>query len=177
MHHVIGASTETNRLCQKFIEYFANVFRNQMVGRVKGSLEPKPLHPSLIRPEALRFDTDELVLDKGALKIVDVRVEAAPVVDAPVAVASVEESPAAARNPGGAAPVADWGLADQEVFRLMNQNGEFIDGDPEWNAQARLEKVISDYCEATFHIRPGENTVRTHVRKALKLWRQRRTET
>jgi hypothetical protein len=148
-----------------------------MVGRIKGSLETKPLEPALIRPEALRFDPDELVLDKGELIIVDVRVGPAPVVDAPVAVASVKESPAAARNPGGAAPVADWGMVAQEVFRLMDENGEFIDGDPEWNAQARLEKAISDYCETTFHIRPGENTVRSHVRKALKLWRKRRTET
>ena len=49
-----------------------------MVGRIKGSLETKTLEPALIRPEALRFDPDELVLDKGELIIVGVRVEAAP---------------------------------------------------------------------------------------------------
>ena len=87
------------------------------------------------------------------------------------------ESPGADHDPGGRPPVVDWGMVDDEVYRLMDENGEFIDGDSEWNAQARLETVISDYCEATFHIRPGENTVRTHVRKALKPWRQRRTET
>jgi hypothetical protein len=172
-----NAVSESRALCERFVEHFADVFRNQMVGRIKGSSETKPLEPALIRPEALRFDPDELSLDKGELVIVDVRVAPAPVADAPVAVASVEESPPAARNPGGAAPVADWGMVDQEVFRLMDENGEFIDGDLQWNAQARLEKAISDYCETTFNIRPGENTVRTHVRKALKLWRQRRTET
>ena len=49
-----------------------------MVGRTKGSRETKPLEPALIRPEALRFDPDELVLDGGELIIVDVRVEPAP---------------------------------------------------------------------------------------------------
>ena len=170
-------SLEIASLCGKFIEHFVDAFRDRMVGRRKGTLERKPLEPDLVRAWALRFDPDELVCDGGELIIVDVRVDPAPVVDAPVGVASVEESPAAARNSGGAAPVADWGMVDQEVFRLMDENGEFIDGDPEWNAQARLEKAISDYCETTFHIRPGENTVRTHVRKALKLWRQRRTKT
>jgi hypothetical protein len=164
-------------LCGRFIQHFADAFRDQMVGRKKGTRKVKPLDPALITAETLRFDPDELVLDGGELVIVDVRVEPAPVVGTPVVVASVEESPAATRNPGGAAPIADWGMVDQEVFRLMDENGEFIDGDPEWNRQARLEKAIRDYCEATFHILPGENTVRTHVRKALQLWRQRRTET
>jgi hypothetical protein len=49
-----------------------------MVGRIKGSLERKPLDPALITAETLRFDPDELVLDGGELIIVDVRVEPAP---------------------------------------------------------------------------------------------------
>jgi hypothetical protein len=70
--------SESRTLCKKFVEHFADVFRNQMVGRTKGSRETKPLEPALIRPEALRFDPDQLVLDKGELTIVDVRVEPAP---------------------------------------------------------------------------------------------------
>ena len=69
--------SESRTLCKKFVEHFADVFRNQMVGRTKGSRETKPLEPALIRPEALRFDPDELVLDKGELIIVDVRINAA----------------------------------------------------------------------------------------------------
>jgi hypothetical protein len=72
--HEVSAS---RALCKKFVEHFADVFRNQMVGRTKGSRETKPLEPALIRPEALRFDPDELVLDKGELPIVCVRVEPA----------------------------------------------------------------------------------------------------
>ena len=76
-----GSGTEVgdfNKLLKKFVEHFADVYRHQMVGRIKGSLETKTLEPALIRPEALRFDPDELVLDKGELIIVGVRVEAAP---------------------------------------------------------------------------------------------------
>jgi hypothetical protein len=177
MDSLVMELLQADRLCRDCIQLFVDAVRSRMVGRIEGTLKMKRLDPALITTETLRFDPDELVLDEGKLIVVNVRVESAPVVDATVGVASVEESPAAARNPGGAPPVADWGMVDQEVFRLMDENGEFIDGDPEWNAQARLEKAISDYCETTFHVHPSGNTVRTHVRKALKLWRQRRTET
>jgi hypothetical protein len=70
--------SESRALCKKFVEHFADVFRSQMGGRIKGSLETKPLEPALIRPEALRFDPDELVLDKGELTVVDVRGEPTP---------------------------------------------------------------------------------------------------
>jgi hypothetical protein len=70
--------SESSALCKKFVEHFADISRNQMVGRTKGSRETKPLEPALIRLEALRFDPDELVLDKGELIIVDVRIEPAP---------------------------------------------------------------------------------------------------
>jgi hypothetical protein len=71
-------------LCGKFVTHFADVFRDQLVGRIKGTLEIKPLDPALIRVGALRFDPDELVLDGGALIIVDVRVEPAPAAKAAV---------------------------------------------------------------------------------------------
>jgi hypothetical protein len=69
---------ESSALCWKFVEHLCDVFRNQMVGRIKGEARSLELEPALIRPEALRFDPDELVLDKGKLIIVDVRVEPAP---------------------------------------------------------------------------------------------------
>jgi hypothetical protein len=72
------ASLETDRLCWRCIQRFADVFRNQMVGRIKGTLEMRPLDPALITAETLRFDPDELVLDGGELIIVDVRVDPAP---------------------------------------------------------------------------------------------------
>jgi hypothetical protein len=68
-------SVEMDWLCAKFIKHFADVFRDQMVGRKKGTRKVKPIDPALVRSLALRFDPDELVLD---IIIVDVRVEPAP---------------------------------------------------------------------------------------------------
>jgi hypothetical protein len=70
--------SETRRVCRECIQLFADAFRNQMVGRIKGTPEIKPLDPALISVETLRFEPDELVLDEGELIIVDVRVEPAP---------------------------------------------------------------------------------------------------
>jgi hypothetical protein len=71
-------SYEISELCRTCIEHFADAFRSQMVGRIKGTLDMKPLDPALITVETLRFDPDELVLDEGKLIIVDVRIEPAP---------------------------------------------------------------------------------------------------
>jgi hypothetical protein len=91
----------SNELRKKFVEHFADVYRDHpWTGRAQGTLETRRLEPRQIRAGALRFDPDELVLDKGKLVIVDVRIEPTPAkpedgaIDAPAAAASVEEAPA-----------------------------------------------------------------------------------
>ena len=89
----------SNELRKKFVEHFADVYRDHpWTGRAQGTLETRRLEPRQIRAGALHFDPDELVLDKGKLVIVDVRIEPAKpedgAIDAPVAAASVEEAPA-----------------------------------------------------------------------------------
>jgi hypothetical protein len=76
------------------LEHFSDVFCDHTwIGRAQGTLETRRLEPRQIRAGALRFDPDELVLDKGKLVIVDVRIEPAPAkpedgaIDAPVAAA------------------------------------------------------------------------------------------
>ena len=93
----------SNELRKKFVEHFADVFRDHpWTGRAQGTLETRRPEPHQIRAGALRFDPDELVLDKGKLVIVDVRIEPVPTkpedgaIDAPVAAASVEQAPAGA---------------------------------------------------------------------------------
>jgi len=93
----------SNELRKKFVEHFADVFRDHTwIGRAQGTLETRRLEPRQIRAGALRFDPDELVLDKAKLVIVDVWIKPAPAkpedgaIDAPVAAASVEEAPAGA---------------------------------------------------------------------------------
>jgi hypothetical protein len=91
----------SNELRKKFVDHFADVYRDHpWTGRAQGTLQTRRLESRQIRAGALRFDPDELVLDKGKLVIVDVRIEPAPAkpedgaIDAPVAAASVEEAPA-----------------------------------------------------------------------------------
>jgi hypothetical protein len=86
---------------KKFVEHFADVYRDHpWTGSAQGTLETRRLEPRQIRAGGLRFDPDELVLDKGKLVIVDVRIKPAPAkpedgaIDALVAAASVEEAPA-----------------------------------------------------------------------------------
>jgi hypothetical protein len=85
--------------------------------------------------------------------------------------------PAATPHPGGRKPVADWKMVEEEIFRLMNYHGEFSSDDPEWNAQARLEEAIADFCEDKFKKLPSETTIKEHVRQTLERWRRSRTET
>jgi hypothetical protein len=86
-------------------------------------------------------------------------------------------NPAATPHPGGRPPVANWSMVGEEVFRLMNDNGEFTVDDPEWNAQARLEEAIADFCESKFKTRPSETTIKDNIHEPLKQWRQSRSET
>jgi hypothetical protein len=85
--------------------------------------------------------------------------------------------PAAVPHLGGRPPVVNWEMVEGEVFRLMEHNGEFSDDDPDWNAQARLEEAIADFCETTFSVRPGETTIRERIREPLERWKQSRSET
>ena len=89
----------SNELRKKFVDHFADVFRDHTwIGRAPGTLETRRLEPRQIRAGALRFDPDELVLEKGKLVIVDARIEPAPAKpqDGAIAAASVEEAPAGA---------------------------------------------------------------------------------
>jgi hypothetical protein len=78
---------------------------------------------------------------------------------------------------GGRPPAVNWEMVEQEVFRLMEENGEFSVDDPDWNAQARLEEGIGDFCQNKFCKRPSEATIRGRIRKPLERWRKQRTET
>ena len=50
------------------------------------------------------------------------------------------------RSRRGPPPKYAWGAIRDEAFRLMNHHGDFSDDDPEWDAQARLEKKLQEFC-------------------------------
>jgi hypothetical protein len=65
-------------------------------------------------------------------------------------------------------------MVDQRVFDLMEYHDEFTAGDLDWNAQARLERAIKDFIGERFKIILAESTIRAHVVKPLKSWREKR---
>jgi hypothetical protein len=65
-------------------------------------------------------------------------------------------------------------MVDERVFNLMEHHGEFTASDLDWNAQARLETAIEDFIDEKFNVIPAESTIRVHVGKALKSWREKR---
>jgi hypothetical protein len=142
-----------------------------------GPPEPEPGHAGpaeqLTRSPGDHHPVDRPVEEPASPPVDAATTEAAEVETSPGISA---ESPPAASGPRGRSHTVDWEMVDKEVFRLMDHNGEFIRGDLEWNAQARLEEAILGFCEKQFSKSPGENTIRTHVRKALKRWRHQRTE-
>jgi hypothetical protein len=80
-------------------------------------------------------------------------------------------------NKGGRPPVVDWEVVKYEVFRLMEHHGNFSPDDPEWNAQARLEEKIEDFCHDKFGMRPGRTTIQDHIAPWLREWKQGKTAT
>jgi len=80
-------------------------------------------------------------------------------------------------NKGGRPPVVDWEVVKYEVFRLMEHHANFSPDDPEWNAQARLEEKIEDFCRDKFGMRPGRTTIQDHIAPWLREWKQGKTAT
>ena len=80
-------------------------------------------------------------------------------------VASIEPNSKPAASRGGRKPVYDWPKIRKAVFELMDHHGEFSPDDPKWNAQARLEEVLSDRFEVAI------STLRERLPKFLEDWR------
>jgi hypothetical protein len=61
----------------------------------------------------------------------------------------------------------DPGLARQIVFEQMDHHGEFDPSDPQWRAQADLERAVMERLGSN----PAESTVRGLIKKPLEAWR------
>jgi hypothetical protein len=62
---------------------------------------------------------------------------------------------------------------EAEVFRLMDEKGEFCADDPEWNGPARLEEAIGDFCKELTGVRPKETALKEYIKDPLQRWRGR----
>jgi hypothetical protein len=59
----------------------------------------------------------------------------------------------------------------------MDENGEFTSEDPEWNAQARLENKLLEFCQRMFGKETAVSTLRIRLPAMLQGWRDGRSET
>jgi hypothetical protein len=135
-----------------------------------------------LRPERwMLHDAEQLYAECGsesaARAAESMPPEPVPPVEPPADHPAESAKPAAAPHPGGRRPVVDWKMVREEVFRLMDYHGEFSDNDPEWNAQARLEEAIADFCENKLKRHVGGTAIRENIRESLERWRQSRPGT
>ena len=56
----------------------------------------------------------------------------------------------------------DWTAIEQEAYRLMQEHGDFAPTKPHWNAQARLETKLLEFCARQFDDEPGPTQLRKH---------------
>lgn len=71
----------------------------------------------------------------------------------------------------GARSQYPWGKMEAETYRLMDHHSDFSADDPEWNAQARLEERLFEFCAATVGREPSPTQLRKHLHPWLREWR------
>jgi hypothetical protein len=70
----------------------------------------------------------------------------------------------------GPKPRYDRGLVRQIVFQQMDHHGDFSQDDPEWRAQADLERTVQKEFESRGYD-PADSTVRELIAEPLAEWR------
>jgi len=83
---------------------------------------------------------------------------------------TVQKETRAKLTKGGRPPSADWTVVRNEVFRLMDYHDDFIPGEPEWNALARLDERITTFCEQKGWF-PGRTQRLRHLAAYVEEWR------
>jgi hypothetical protein len=81
------------------------------------------------------------------------------------------EEQTAAQNKGrrGRKPRYDWPMFEQEVLRLLDEEGlPATDNEEGWRCQADIERRMLDWCETNWSQAPAESLIRHHVAKAMK---------
>lgn len=69
-----------------------------------------------------------------------------------------------------------WDLIETEFIRLMDHHGDFDSGDVDWNAQARAEEALKEFCQQKWRKEPGTTQLREHIRTWLAAWRKKKTK-
>jgi hypothetical protein len=69
----------------------------------------------------------------------------------------------------------DWVAIENKAMELMDYHNDFSD-DPEWNAQACLERALLEFCSHKFESEPSLGALRDpkHISRWLFTWRTKR---
>ncbi len=78
------------------------------------------------------------------------------------------------RQKAGRKQEYDWSLVEIETLRLMDSNGDFDRSKRSWNAQARLEDALLDFCERKLGREPSPAALRRNLSVWLETWRSSR---
>jgi hypothetical protein len=68
----------------------------------------------------------------------------------------------------------DWSTIESEARRLLDRHGDFSPHKRGWDAQARLESALQEFCSEKYDKEPSLTQIRTHVGKWLSAWRNAR---
>jgi hypothetical protein len=74
----------------------------------------------------------------------------------------------------GPRPAYPWQKIEARLVQLMDYHGDFSADDPEWNAQARLEDKLMEFCEAECQRSPSPSQLRAQIKPRLAAWRNTR---
>jgi hypothetical protein len=76
----------------------------------------------------------------------------------------------------GRPPKYDWDAIEHKAMELMCHHGEFSNDDPDWNAQACLERALLEFCSHKFGSEPSLSTLRDpkHIPRWLFTWHTKR---
>lgn len=80
----------------------------------------------------------------------------------------------ASERKGGRPPEFPWGEIKAEAIGLMDYHGDFSTDDEEWNAQARLEEALTEFCSKKYDRVPSPSTLREKLPAWLAEWRNRK---
>jgi hypothetical protein len=87
-------------------------------------------------------------------------------------ISELEQPPAAQKaRSGGPKPKYEWDLLETKGRQLMDYHGDFDPGDPQWNAQARLEEALLKFHREKWETEPSITSLRIKLREWLPRWR------
>jgi hypothetical protein len=89
--------------------------------------------------------------------------------------AALPPAPSKEKAKPGPKPDFDWEKIEAKCHDLMDENGDFMPDDPEWDCQARLEEALMNFCDDTWKREPSESTLRAKLPGWLSAWRKRKT--